>query len=425
MAPDQDPPARPRRERPLTAAGREPSDPQPPPPPTVTSPPTGSRVFEPPPPPPTETRADRVDMAFPGPAPQRRWTIALRFFLLIPHFVWLYILNLGMQFALVIAWFAALFTKRVPDEIASFIGKVLRYQLRVMGYGFFLLTDEYPPFGLGDDHAIDLHVNPGEFNRAAVFFRPILMVPSGIVATLAGLGAGMIGVVGWLLALILGRLPQPLWEANAAVLRYVGRTYAFGSLLTAEQPKGLFGDDDATAVAALPEGSDMPDLPAKPRLVRLVLSQGAKRLVALFLVLSAVTYAGLFVTIAVFGGRLTSAYNDLDDAHDVLIADVSEWDISTQRCAFSGGRECLQDANRELADGFAEFADDVADIDFPANLGPVDVISLAYQCESALRAMAAATDEASYSAAAREYQRAVTEFDEEYAAFAGDLEYET
>lgn len=421
MAPDQDPPARPRRERPLVAAGRESTD-APPSPPTVTSPPTGSRVFEPPIDMTVTERQDHVDVAFPGPVEQRRWTIAIRVILMVPHFVWSYILNIGMGFAVLIAWFAALFTKRVPDEVASFIGKVNRYQLRLMAYGL-LLTDEFPPFGLNDDHGVDLNVNPGEFNRAAVFFRWFLMVPSGIVSSLAMFGLFIVSVVSWLLALILGRLPQPLWEAHAAVVRYTARAQAFGNLLTAEQPGGLFGDKESTSVPPMPDApGDLPDLPVRPRLVRLVLSQAAKRLVALFLALSALMYVGGFVTLIVVGTKVSAAYNKLDDSHSELIADVGVYGASVQQCAFSGGPQCLSAANTALADSFGDFAAEVAAIKFPVNTGPVDVIDLAHQCEVALRAMAAATDQSSYNEAAARYQRVVQEFDDEYEAFAVGLE---
>jgi Domain of unknown function (DUF4389) len=49
--------------------------------------------------------------------------------------------------ALVIAFFAVLFTGRWPEGLRSFIVGVMRWGTRVSAY-FLLLTDTYPPFSL-------------------------------------------------------------------------------------------------------------------------------------------------------------------------------------------------------------------------------------------------------------------------------------
>jgi hypothetical protein len=49
--------------------------------------------------------------------------------------------------ALVIAFFAVLFTGRWPEGLRSFVVGVMRWGTRVNAY-LLLLTDKYPPFSL-------------------------------------------------------------------------------------------------------------------------------------------------------------------------------------------------------------------------------------------------------------------------------------
>jgi hypothetical protein len=431
MADDELPP-RPRRERPLRASGRDlpddfPADEppaEPPPPPSVTTPPVGPPViefgtaFEEP------ERDDHVDVYFDGPTRQRRWTIAFRIILAIPHFVWLALLTFAAEIMVFVAWVAALFTRRVPSGIADFLSRVLQYQIRVYGYAYFLLTDVYPPFALEPtDYAINVETNPGEFSRAAVFFRLVLLVPGYFVSFLTLVGAQIAMTVGWLITLILGRLPTPLWEANAAVLRYQARFFAFAELLTAEQPAKLFGDKPSPSGADVSLGD--PDLPERPRILRLVLSKAARRLVVVFIVLTVVIYGGLFTVAAIFGAKASEAYRKLDDSHERLGIAVTSFGTDTQRCNFGGGLECLHAADSALADAFDQFATEVEAIEFPASIDTSLLVVDARDCADALRHMAQANDQDAYGRGLREYTSAAQRFDDDYADVSFDAEYST
>jgi hypothetical protein len=66
----------------------------------------------------------------------------------IPHLVVLAVLALPGFFAVVIAWFAILFTGRYPRGLFDFVVGLFRWWLRVEAYAFFPVTDKYPPFSL-------------------------------------------------------------------------------------------------------------------------------------------------------------------------------------------------------------------------------------------------------------------------------------
>jgi len=72
----------------------------------------------------------------------------IKWFLAIPHYIVLFFLSIAAFFAVILAWFAILFTGRYPKSIFDFIMGVHRWHLRVTAYMFILVTDKYPPFSL-------------------------------------------------------------------------------------------------------------------------------------------------------------------------------------------------------------------------------------------------------------------------------------
>jgi hypothetical protein len=140
-----------------------------------------------------------------------------------------------------------------------------------------LLVDRYPPFTLDapSDYPVQLELRAGPLNRLAVFFRLLLIIPAVVVASLAASGWFVLAFFFWLLVLVLGRMPRPLFEATAATLRFEMRVRAYFLLLTSAYPKRLFGDQPPAQAPAGPRSATRP----------LLLGGPAKFLVALFLVL--------------------------------------------------------------------------------------------------------------------------------------------
>ena len=77
-----------------------------------------------------------------------RWLPLVKWLLAIPHYVVLVFLSIGAIVAVVIAWFAILFTGKYPRGLFDYVVGVARWSLRVNAYAFLLVTDEYPPFTL-------------------------------------------------------------------------------------------------------------------------------------------------------------------------------------------------------------------------------------------------------------------------------------
>ena len=72
----------------------------------------------------------------------------VKWLLAIPHYVVLFFLGIGAFVAVVIAWFAILFTGRYPRGLFDFVVGTQRWFVRVAAYAILLTTDRYPPFRL-------------------------------------------------------------------------------------------------------------------------------------------------------------------------------------------------------------------------------------------------------------------------------------
>jgi hypothetical protein len=97
-----------------------------------------------------EEQSVHLDFPYPDvPVELNRWLPLVKWFLAIPHYVVLFFLGIAAFVVVIIAWFAILFTGYYPRPLFDFVEGVIRWQNRVIGYAFLLVTDQYPPFRLG------------------------------------------------------------------------------------------------------------------------------------------------------------------------------------------------------------------------------------------------------------------------------------
>jgi Domain of unknown function (DUF4389) len=91
----------------------------------------------------------RLDYPYPDAARDlNRWLPLVKWLLAIPHYIVLFFLDIAALVAVIVAWFAILFTGRYPRGLFDFVEGVARWHNRVIGYALTLVTDSYPPFRL-------------------------------------------------------------------------------------------------------------------------------------------------------------------------------------------------------------------------------------------------------------------------------------
>jgi hypothetical protein len=166
-----------------------------------------------------------------------RLTVFFRGLLVIPHYFVLVVWSFVAEIVILIAWFAALITGRVPTGLHNFIASWLRYTTHVYAY-MFLLADPYPPFSGTASYPVDLTIAPPEpQSRVKTFFRIILAIPAAIIAGVLRYLGLAVAVIGWFASLALGRMPKGLRDTGAWTLRVDQQTYAYMVLLTDRYPQ--------------------------------------------------------------------------------------------------------------------------------------------------------------------------------------------
>jgi len=98
-----------------------------------------------------EEQAVHIDIPYPNAKEElNRWLPMVKWLLAIPHWIVLFFLYIGVLVAVIIAWFAILFTGRYPKSLFDYVVNVFRWFLRVGVYAIILTSDRYPPFRLSD-----------------------------------------------------------------------------------------------------------------------------------------------------------------------------------------------------------------------------------------------------------------------------------
>lgn len=170
---------------------------------------------------------------------RNRLTTLFRSIVAIPWLIVAYIYGLVASIAVVIVWFAMVFTGRYPDGLYNFIAGYLRMVNRVNGFHY-LLTDDYPPFGgdEGSDYPIRIGVPPplDKYSRAKALFRYIIGIPVMILALVQSLILGVVTLIAWFAILFTGKHPDGLFNPARSASAYLTRASAYFLLLTEDWP---------------------------------------------------------------------------------------------------------------------------------------------------------------------------------------------
>lgn len=165
-----------------------------------------------------------------------RLTVFFRLLLAIPHFIWLELWGIAACIVLLIAWFAALFTKRVPQGMHNFLAGYLQYQVHVFAY-LTLVANPYPPFSSSTSYPVAVEIAPPlEQGRLGVFFRLLLALPAILLSGVLNYLTELVAVFAWFVAIFMGRIPEGMRNLLAFSIRYHAQTQAYVYLLTSKYP---------------------------------------------------------------------------------------------------------------------------------------------------------------------------------------------
>jgi hypothetical protein len=167
---------------------------------------------------------------------RNRLTVFFRLLLIIPQAIWLYAWGIVTVLIVIIAWFAALFTGRVPESLHNALARYLRAGTHLTAY-IFLLADPWPPFTGASGYPVDLRVDgPEQQGRLTVLFRILLAVPAILLSYVFRIVNQLVAFLGWFYALFTGRMHPGMRDVSAWLLRYEVQTWAYLLLLTGKYP---------------------------------------------------------------------------------------------------------------------------------------------------------------------------------------------
>src|SRR5947207_12185733 len=89
-----------------------------------------------------EEQAVHLDFPYPDARQLNQWLPLVKWLLAIPHYIVLFFLAIGAIVAVIIAWFAILFTGRYPRGLFDFVVGVIRWRHRSTGSGVGLGSDQ-------------------------------------------------------------------------------------------------------------------------------------------------------------------------------------------------------------------------------------------------------------------------------------------
>jgi hypothetical protein len=166
-----------------------------------------------------------------------RLTVFFRILLLIPHFFWQYFWIFATAWCVIVNWFAALIMGRSPEDLHLFLARVLRYRTHLTSY-LFLDSNPYPTFfGRQGAHPVDLEVDgPDRQPRLVTLFRLVLAIPAFVIAYVLVFVMSVVALIGWFVALVIGRVPKGMRDLSAYCLRYEAQTAAYLMVLTSRYP---------------------------------------------------------------------------------------------------------------------------------------------------------------------------------------------
>jgi hypothetical protein len=167
-----------------------------------------------------------------------RWLPLVKWLLSIPHLIVLVFLAIGAVFAVFIAAFAVLFTRRYPRGLFDYVLGVYRWGWRVSAY-LLLMNDRYPPFSLSPDpdFPADLEIAyPEEIDRWRPFVQWFLAIPFLILASVLQNLAHFLVVFAFFTILFTKKFPRGMFELLLTAMRWTVRGNSYAHFMVTRYP---------------------------------------------------------------------------------------------------------------------------------------------------------------------------------------------
>jgi hypothetical protein len=216
-----------------------PAPPPPPPPDPAAAPPPRAEEAVP-----EELASYPVQLSIERQEEYSRFMPLIKWLLAIPHFIVLIVLAIGALFAILIAWFAVVFTRRYPRGLFDYVVGVHRWGYRVGAYSL-LMVDPYPPFSLADDPSypvrFDIAYPEDGVDRWRPFFAWLLAIPYLIVATILVYLAEILAFFAFFLILFTKKYPEGMFRIVLIAMRWQARGNAYAYFMTTKYPPFAWG----------------------------------------------------------------------------------------------------------------------------------------------------------------------------------------
>jgi len=194
---------------------------------------------------------------------RNRLTVAFRALLAIPHLILVGGVGLGLAVTsgrgdrtslggetgiiggvawilAIVSWVTIVIGGEHINAIRRFTRFYLRWRVRSVAY-LMLLEDDYPPFGDGRYPAsLTLPDPPQPRNRLTVGFRIVLAIPQFFVLIFLIVLWWLTAIAAWILILITGNYPRPLYAFGVGSLQWLIRVEAYMLLMTDVYPPFSF-----------------------------------------------------------------------------------------------------------------------------------------------------------------------------------------
>jgi hypothetical protein len=170
-----------------------------------------------------------------------RWRALFQGLLLIPHFIVLLFVYIGVYVVWIITWFAILFTGKYPEGMFNFLAGALKWGNRVNGFQYWF-TEDYPPFSLDDepDYPVRTRIDyppNGKIARWRVLVHWLLAIPHFIVVAFLFIAEYIILVITFFSILFTRKWPRSMFDFTVGIIRWRTRANAYGYFwMTEEYP---------------------------------------------------------------------------------------------------------------------------------------------------------------------------------------------